>query len=194
MDVREISVADLNMYENNPRNNDKAIEAVTKSIEQFGFKVPIVIDKDNVIICGHTRYKAAQKLGLEKVPCLIADDLTPEQVKAFRLIENKTSELASWDFEKLGAELNSLSGDLYREFNFTLPETESLSLEDNTTRRPLKKDFETMNFHFTVEQKDFVEKELAKVESKVKETFDNPDKKGNALYAIVKQWSDSKKG
>ena len=181
------------MYENNPRNNDNAVEAVAESIKNFGFKVPIVIDAENVIVAGHTRYKAALKLGLEKIPCIIADDLTEEQIKAFRLIENKTSELATWDFEKLGAELNSLSGDLYTEFNFTLPETESLSLEDNTQKRPLK-NFETMNFHFTAEQKEFVERALAKVESEVKETFDNPDKKGNALYAIVKQWSDSKKG
>ena len=187
MDVREIAVSDLNMYENNSRNNDKAIEAVTKSIEQFGFKVPIVIDKDNVIICGHTRYKAAQKIGLEKIPCIIADDLTLEQVRAFRLIENKTSELANWDFEKLGAELSSLSGDLYEEFHFTLPETETLRLADNTPSRPLK-DFETMNFYFTAEQKEFVEKELTKVESEIQKTFDNPDKKGNSLYVIVKDW------
>lgn len=86
---------ELKPYENNPRRNDKAVDAVAASIEQFGFKVPIVIDNDNVIVAGHTRYKAAGKLNMDEVPCIVADDLTPEQIKAFRLADNKT---ASWMF------------------------------------------------------------------------------------------------
>ena len=109
MDVKEISLADLKPYENNPRRNDSAVDAVAKSIKEFGWRQPVVIDSDNVIVCGHTRFKAAQKLGLEKVPCIVADDLTPEQIKAFRLVDNKTAELAGWDFEKLDAELLSAS-------------------------------------------------------------------------------------
>ena len=101
MNIKEISISELHPYENNPRNNDDAVDAVAKSIETFGFKAPLIIDKENVIVCGHTRYKAAMKLGLQTVPCVIADDLTPEQVKAFRLVDNKTSELSGWDFEKL---------------------------------------------------------------------------------------------
>ena len=85
MDVKNFQLADLKPYEKNPRKNDNAVGALAKSIERFGFKVPIVIDADNVIVCGHTRYKAAQKLKLESVPCIVADDLTPEQVKAFSL-------------------------------------------------------------------------------------------------------------
>lgn len=80
-----------------------------KSIETFGFKVPLVIDKNNVIVAGHTRYKAAQSLGLEKVPCIVADDLSDEQLKAFRLADNKTAELATWDFDKLADELLEIS-------------------------------------------------------------------------------------
>ena len=110
MDVKEISLADLKPYEKNPRRNDSAVDAVAKSIKEFGWKQPVVIDSDNVIVCGHTRFKAAQKLGLEKVPCIVADDLTPEQIKAFRLVDNKTAELAGWDFEKLDAELAGLDG------------------------------------------------------------------------------------
>lgn len=106
--VQDISIDLLKEYENNPRHNEKAVEAVAESIKQFGFKVPIVIDKDTVIIAGHTRAKAARLLGLEVVPCIIADDLTPEQVKAFRLADNKTGELAEWDFEKLAEELKGL--------------------------------------------------------------------------------------
>ncbi len=99
---------ELKDYENNPRHNEAAIGKVAESIKQFNFKVPIVIDKNNVIIAGHTRRKAAERLGLQTVPCIIADDLTEAQVKAFRLADNKTSEFAEWDFEKLNEELAEL--------------------------------------------------------------------------------------
>ena len=99
---------DLIPYANNPRLNDNAVDAVAASIKEFGFKVPIVVDRENVIINGHTRLKAAHKLGLKQVPCIVADDLTPEQVKAFRLADNKTSELAEWDMDKLGIELGEI--------------------------------------------------------------------------------------
>lgn len=109
MHIQEILLEDLREYENNPRNNDGAVQAVADSIKEFGFKVPIVVDRDNVIVAGHTRLKAARLLGLETVPCIIADDLTPEQVKAFRLADNKTGELAEWDFSALEIELAELS-------------------------------------------------------------------------------------
>lgn len=109
MTIIDIKTSDLKEYENNPRNNDAAVDAVAKSIQDFGFKVPIVIDRNNVIVAGHTRLKAAKKLGLETVPCIIADDLTEEQIKAFRLADNKTAELAEWDFEKLETELAELA-------------------------------------------------------------------------------------
>lgn len=109
MQIVDIAIDDLKPYENNPRNNDGAVQAVAESIKQFGFKVPIVIDKENIIVAGHTRYKAAMMLGLETVPAIRADDLTDEQVQAFRLADNKTAELAEWDFEKLNAELAALA-------------------------------------------------------------------------------------
>ena len=108
MNIVEKNIKELKEYENNPRNNDGAVEAVAESIRQFGFKVPIIIDKDGVIVAGHTRKKAAEMLGLKKVPCIVADDLTPEQIKAFRLADNKTAELAEWDFSKLETELAEL--------------------------------------------------------------------------------------
>ena len=108
MIIHELYTNELIPYENNPRNNDEAVEIVAKSIQQFGFKVPIVIDNEMVIVTGHTRLKAAQKLGLEKVPCIMADDLSPEQIKAFRLADNKTSEYATWDLSKLEIELDEL--------------------------------------------------------------------------------------
>ena len=110
MNIKEIAIDNLREYENKPRNNDNAVDAVAESIREFGFKVPAVVDRNNVIVCGHTRVKAAQKLGMETVPCIIADDLTPEQIKAFRLADNKTGELAGWDFAKLEEELSALDG------------------------------------------------------------------------------------
>lgn len=108
MDIKSMKLEDLKVYGNNPRKNDEAVPYVAASIKEFGFKVPIIIDKDNVIIAGHTRYKAAKELKLKSVPVVIADDLTEEQVNAFRLIDNKTQELSSWDFNKLLDELNGL--------------------------------------------------------------------------------------
>ena len=102
------TIADIKPYENNPRKNDDAVKYVAESIRAFGFKVPIVIDKNGIIVAGHTRYKAAKKLNLKEVPCIVADDLTEEQVKAFRLADNKVAEKAEWDFELLESELDDL--------------------------------------------------------------------------------------
>ena len=108
MQIIEKRIEELIEYENNPRHNEAAIDKVAASIKEFGFKVPIVIDTDNVIVCGHTRVRAAQKLGMQTVPCIVADDLSPQQIRAFRLADNKTSEFAEWDFEKLEQELAEL--------------------------------------------------------------------------------------
>jgi len=122
-------VTQLNEYENNPRNNEAAIEAVANSIKSFGFKVPIVITSDHVIIAGHTRLKAAISLELKEVPCIIADDLTEEQIKAFRLADNKTAELATWDFTKLENELIDIDMDMlqfgFEELEEGLPDNAS---------------------------------------------------------------------
>jgi len=112
MDIKTMKLEELKVYDNNPRKNDEAVPYVAASIKEFGFKVPIIIDKDKVIIAGHTRYKAAKELKLKSVPVIVADDLTEDQVKAFRLIDNKTQELSSWDFSKLLDELNSLIDDI----------------------------------------------------------------------------------
>lgn len=112
MNIVEKRLDEIRPYENNPRRNDEAVQYVAESIRQFGWKQPIVIDRDGVIIVGHTRYKAALRLGLTKVPCLIAEDLTPEQVKAYRLADNKVGEIAGWDFDELEEELAALDLDM----------------------------------------------------------------------------------
>lgn len=117
MNIIEKALNEIQPYENNPRNNDEAVEYVANSIEEFGFKVPIIVDAAGVIVAGHTRYKAAIKLGLDKVPCIIADDLTDEQIKAFRLADNKVSEFSEWDMGKLAGELAEIGIDM-TEFGF----------------------------------------------------------------------------
>lgn len=113
-------------YEKNPRKNDEAVKYVAESIKEFGFKVPIIIDSNNVIIAGHTRLKASKKLGYKEVPCIIADDLTPEQIKAFRLADNKVSEMAEWDLDLLNEELENIIDINMEDFGFDL----NLDFED----------------------------------------------------------------
>ena len=127
------SVDDLIPYENNPRKNDEAVDYVAKSIEEFGFKVPIVIDENNIIVAGHTRLKASKVLGIEEVPVIVAKDLTDEQIKAFRLADNKTNELADWDYSLLQLELDELMNVDMKEFGFdeTLPDIDIDGLFEN---------------------------------------------------------------
>lgn len=120
MNIIEKNLTDIKPYEKNPRKNDSAVDSVANSIKEFGFKVPVVIDKDNVIVCGHTRYKAAKKIGLDKVPCIVADDLTDEQIKAYRLADNKVSELADWDIDLLGEELDDIFNIDMSDFGFDI--------------------------------------------------------------------------
>ncbi|HHJ8490079.1 TPA: DNA modification methylase [Streptococcus pyogenes] len=108
MEFVDKKLSEITPYKNNPRNNDEAVEPVAESIKEFGFKVPIVVDKNGEIVNGHTRYKAAQKLGLETVPVIVADDLSEEQIKAFRLADNKVGEIAVWDLDLLNEELNDI--------------------------------------------------------------------------------------
>lgn len=106
--TKTLPIDAVHPYENNPRENDGAVDAVAASIREFGFKVPLVVTTDGEIICGHTRHKAAQKLGLKEIPCIIADDLTPEKIKAFRLADNRVGELAQWDIPALAVEIEEL--------------------------------------------------------------------------------------
>ena len=129
MQIIEKSITEITPYEKNPRKNDEAVQYVANSIKEFGFKVPIVIDKNGVIVAGHTRYKAAQELGFEKLPCIIADDLTEEQVKAFRIADNKVGELAEWDFDLLGEELDGIFDIDMSEFGFELENDDNLTVE-----------------------------------------------------------------
>ena len=112
LEIKYVNIDDIKPYENNPRFNDNAVEYVKNSIKEFGFKVPMILDKDNKIVTGHTRYKASLELGLKEIPVIYADDLTEEQIKAFRIADNKVSEFADWDIELLDEELEDIDIDM----------------------------------------------------------------------------------
>lgn len=122
MEIVNKKISQLIPYDKNPRNNDDSVQYVANSIREFGFKVPIVIDKDNVVVAGHTRLKAAKRLKLKEVPCVVADDLTEEQVKAFRLADNKVAEKAEWDMDLLDEEINDIFSIDTEQFGFEFTE------------------------------------------------------------------------
>lgn len=192
--------AEILPYENNPRINDAAVEPVAKSISEFGFKIPIVIDSNGGIICGHTRFKAAQLLGLETVPCVIADDLTDDQIKAFRIVDNKTSELATWKIDDLNAELAALSEFDMKSFGFDVsaiegvdisPDkfSEDFSLPSDTNDE--RHDFQIMAI-FHKKQAKLIRQAMNSV-GEPKETFGNTNQAGNMIYEIVRQWTEMRK-
>lgn len=129
LQIEYLPINKLKPYPNNPRNNTDAIEAVANSIKEFGFKSPIILDKDNIIVCGHTRYEASKRLRLKEVPVIYADDLTDEQVKAFRLADNKTAELSDWDFDTLDDEINSITDINMSDFGFEILDEADLEIE-----------------------------------------------------------------
>ena len=131
MKITFFDIADLKPYAKNPRINDKAVEYVAKSIREFGFKVPIVIDKNNEIVCGHTRHKACIQLGIQEVPCIVADDLTEQQIKAYRIADNKVAEYSEWNMEALEIELEELEIDM-ADFGFDFSFEEESEEEHKT--------------------------------------------------------------
>ena len=147
--IQYINLNDIIPYANNPRNNDgDAVDKVASSIKEFGFNVPLVLDKENVIICGHTRYKAAKKLKLNDIPCIYAEHLTPAQVKAYRIADNKVSEYATWNDDILAIEFEQL-----QELDFDTDLTgfcvseviDILNVEDESKQEP---DISEANFNY----------------------------------------------
>lgn len=122
-------VEELHLNKRNPRKNDKAVPEVMKSIKEFGFKNPLIVDKQGTIWCGNTRYKASLKLGLKEVPCIVVEDLTEDQMRKYALLDNKTNEIADWDFDLLGEELDELDMTNY-DLEWDLPKDEEIERED----------------------------------------------------------------
>lgn len=194
MNIIEINLNELKPYENNPRNNDEAVEPVANSIKEFGFKVPIVIDKDKIIIAGHTRYKAAKKLGLDKVPCIIADDLNEEQIRAFRLADNKVSEIATWDYNSLNFELENIIDIDMTSFDFdmsgitdTFDTDFELPDEDKPQTRTITLSLAEEQYQIAMNCIDYITDNNLIIHD-----FDNANKKSNALFEVVYQWAEQK--
>ena len=191
IEMRRIS--DLKPYKNNPRKNDKAVDAVAASIKAFGFKQPVVIDDNGEIIAGHTRLKAAKKLGIKTVPCIVADDLTPEQIKAYRLADNKVGELAEWDWNLLPVEMDGLTGFDMTEFGFEENEADVNEFGENFTLPSGEKgEMKVMTFTLHKAQAELINAALESV-GECGECFGNTNKKGNALYEVIKEWERLRK-
>lgn len=193
MEIINKSINEVIPYEKNPRKNDQAVEYVSNSIREFGFRIPIVLDKDGIIVAGHTRLKAAQKLGLKEVPCIVADDLSEEQIKAFRLADNKVAEKAEWDNNMLDSELAEILEIDMSAFDFDLgfddldEYGDTFSLPDGD-----KNEICQMTFTLHENQKSLIEYALQQIDNP-QETFGNTNKNGNALYEVVRQWAELRK-
>lgn len=194
MNIIDKSLTDIIPYENNPRNNDEAVEPVANSIKEFGFKVPIVIDKNNIIVAGHTRYRAAKKLGLETVPCIVADDLNEEQIKAFRLADNKVSEIATWDYNALNFELENILELDMTMFDFDMSSINDTFGTDFELPNEDKPQTRTITLSLAEEQYEIAMNCIEYITNNdlIVHDFDNANKKSNALFEVIYQWAEQK--
>ena len=197
MKVANRNLAELTPYSGNAKKHDSTqIANVAESIKQFGFVQPIVIDRDGVIVIGHCRALAAEKLGMKEVPCVCVDDLTPEQVNALRIVDNKSNE-SEWDLDILPDELADLDfGDF--DFDFSLEdEGEDYSPDEFGDNFTLpsgdKPEVCKMSFTLHQRQKELIEYAISIVKDNITETFGNTNRNGNALYEVVKQWAEQRK-
>lgn len=195
MKVEQRKVSSLIPYAKNAKkHSDKQIQNVAKSIREYGFVQPVVIDRGGIIVIGHCRVLAAKTLNMEEVPCVCVDDLTPEQVNALRIVDNKTNE-SEWDIDTLEADLLSLD---LSEFDFDWDSDEKeyspddfgddFSLADGG-----KPEICQMTFTMHIRQKELIEYAIQQVKDTVTETFGNTNSNGNALYEVVRQWVGQKK-
>jgi ParB family transcriptional regulator, chromosome partitioning protein len=196
-------ISDLKKYEkNNKKHPEKQIEKIVASIKEYGFKNPVLIDKNDVIISGHGRTLAAERIGMQEVPCIDCSDLNAKQVKALRLMDNKSAELAEWDFDNIKAELEELK---LEEFDIDLTGFEMADIsgvedsEEYGTEFSLpdgdKAPFQQMTFTLADSQAEFIKEAIRKIkeEKPIIETFGNENSNGNALYGVVLQWEELKR-
>lgn len=192
LEVKWIDINLIKPYEKNAKTHSQTqIENVAESIKQFGFKQTLVLDKDFVIIIGHCRFMASKALGLEKVPCIIADDLDAEQVKKLRIIDNKTNE-SDWDLELLSEDIADLDfSDFVLDFGLISPDEFG---EDFELPSDDKSNMEQITFTLTTEQMEIVKGAIESVVvDESDDMYGNTNKNGNAIYEVCKQWAEQKK-
>lgn len=193
MNIQTIAITDIHPYAKNPRRNDEAVKNVAASIREFGFLVPLVIDQNREIVAGHTRYKAAKSLGMKEVPCVVADDLTEDQIRAFRLADNKVAEAAQWDMDLLPLELADIAMPM-TDFGFEVISEENFS-DNFTLDAGEKKPFQQISITVHDEQAKLILAAIKYVydHKAVTETFTNENHNGNGLYEVVREWAELKK-
>ena len=190
MKIETRKLTEIKPYPNNPRKNDQAVEAVAESIRQCGYVAPIIVDEDNVILAGHTRYKALQKLGYKTADVLVKPGMTEEQKKKYRLLDNKTNELADWDFDLLADELDGLDLTAF-DFDWGIEDENEYGV-DFSLPDVDKSEICQMTFTLHEQQKELIEYAMTCVEDEITETFGNGNKNGNALYEVIRQWAAQK--
>ena len=195
MQIIQKKLEDIVPYANNTKKHDETqIKNVAESIKKYGWVQPIVIDNDGTIVIGHCRALAAERLGIEEVPCVVVSDLTEEEINALRIVDNKTNE-SPWDFDLLSAELPEIDlSDFEFDFEFGgedySPDDfgEEFSLADGD-----KPEICQMTFTLHARQKELIEHAIQQVKENVSETFGNTNANGNGLYEVVRQWAERKK-
>lgn len=195
MNIKTLKISELKPYKNNPRKNEEAVEQVANSIKEFGFKVPIIVDKDYNVVAGHTRLKALQKLGIDEVECVIADDLNKQQIKALRLADNKVSEKAQWDFNLLDSELAEIFDLDMTAFGFAGGVVDNDYGTDFTLPDGDKSELEQITFTLHNKQAELIRYAMNIIleNEEITETFGNSNKNGNAIYEVVRQWAEQRK-
>lgn len=190
-ELKAVALDELKPYENNPRVNDNAVGAVAESIKQCEYVAPIIVDEDMVILAGHTRLKALQELGRDTAEVMIVSGLSEAQKRKYRLLDNKTNELAMWDFDKLDIELADLDFESF-DFGFAEYNDEGYGT-DFTLDDSERSDICQITFYLHEEQKGLIEYAMSLVEDEVHETFGNQSKAGNELYEVVRQWAEQRR-
>ena len=196
MNIINLNIKDIIPYKNNAKKHDKTqINNVAESIKQFGMVQPIVIDKNNEIVIGHCRYEALKKLKRKEAPCVIADDLTEEQIKKLRNLDNKLNE-SDWDYDLLKFDIEDLDFSDF-DIDWEIPEFEYANendfSEDFTLPDGDKSEICQITFTLHEKQKELIDYAIGLVKNDVTETFGNSNSNGNAIYEVIRQWAEQKK-
>lgn len=186
MKSKILNINDIKPYKNNPRKNDGAVAAVKESIKQCGYIAHIIVDENNEVLAGHTRLKALKQMGKKQVEVLVYEELTDEQKRKYRVLDNKTSEFSCWDMEKLNVELEKVD---FGDFDFGFDAIDESEFDIN----PEASEYVHKSFTLHEAQKQMIIFALAEVKNEITETFGNENKNGNALYEVVRQWAEQRK-